>query len=257
MSDTEMTQETFESQAECAKHGSYTTRVIKFMGREIVTNRCPHCIAAEEREAEERQRAEQAYQHRQAVARMLDRSGIPRRFMDRTLDTYQAGGDGQRRALTIARRLVSADEGASAIFCGKPGTGKTHLACGVAHAFIESGRAARFGTVLSVLREIKDTYRRESERSESEVMADFMRPRLLVLDEVGVSLGSEHEKMLMFEIINERYQNQLSTLLLSNLNRAEITEYLGHRIMDRFAEGGAVVAFDWPSHRGNDANATK
>jgi DNA replication protein DnaC len=97
---------------------------------------------------------------------------------------------------------------------------------------------------------VKDTYRRDSERSESQVMADFMRPRLLVLDEVGVSLGSEHEKMLMFEIINERYQNQLSTLLLSNLTRAEITEYLGHRIMDRFAEGGAVVAFDWQSHRG-------
>jgi DNA replication protein DnaC len=69
------------------------------------------------------------------------------------------------------------------------------------------------------------------------------------MDEVGVQVGSEHEKMLLFEIINERYQECRSTVLISNLTREEIAGYLGQRVMDRFAEGGAVVAFDWDSHR--------
>jgi DNA replication protein DnaC len=108
-------------------------------------------------------------------------------------------------------------------------------------------------TVLGAVRHIKDTYRKDSIRSESEAIDDLVAPGLLILDEVGVQVGSEHEKMLVFEIINERYQACRSTILISNLNREELTAYLGDRIMDRFNEAGAVVAFDWASYRGKAA----
>jgi DNA replication protein DnaC len=136
------------------------------------------------------------------------------------------------------------------VFCGKPGTGKTHLACGIGRNLINKFRSVQFLTVLSAIRHIKDTYRRDSERTEQEAINDLLQPDLLILDEIGAQLGSEHEKMLMFEVINERYQQCRSTILISNLNADELTDFLGDRVMDRFRESGAVVAFDWASHRG-------
>jgi DNA replication protein DnaC len=40
---------------------------------------------------------------------------------------------------------------------------------------------------------------------------------------------------------------------VSNLNATELEHYLGERIVDRFREMGAVLAFDWESHRGRRA----
>lgn len=229
--------------ATCERHGAYDAHAMTLAGRRIQSG-CPACAEAE-------QAAQLEDQRRERMERQIAQSGIPRRFLDRTLDTYRATEAGQKRALQIARGLVQAEgDGASAVFCGAPGTGKTHLGCAVCRAFIERGRSARFVTVLAALRSIKDTYRRDSETSERAALAAFTTPDMLVLDEVGVQLGTEHEKMLLFEIINERYQECRATVLISNLNRQEIGEYLGQRVMDRFADGGAVVAFGWASYRG-------
>jgi len=203
-------------------------------------------MEAEHAERQEARRKAQATQER------LLQCGIPERYAESTLGNYAADLPGQSRALRTATGYVEAfpNRGASMVFCGKPGTGKTHLACAVARCIAERGHTARFETVLSAIRSIKDTYRRDSESSESQAIAALISPALLVLDEVGAQLGSEHEKILLFEIINERYQECRSTILISNLTIAELTTYLGDRAIDRFREGGAVLAFDWDSHRG-------
>jgi DNA replication protein DnaC len=74
---------------------------------------------------------------------------------------------------------------------------------------------------------------------------------LLILDEIGVQFGSETERNLLFDVLNERYEDCKPTLLLSNLPKQDVAKYLGERVMDRLREdGGRVVVFDWESHRG-------
>lgn len=243
-----------EVQASCEKHGEYMARelTMPFGGKRIVSF-CPTCSAEHRARKETAEREQREREKALKIANLFHRSGIPARFSDRTLDGYHAESAGQARALKIANRYVEAfgeTDGASLVLAGKPGTGKTHIACGIARALIEQGRSALFMTVLQALRHIKDTYRRDSDKSESDAIADLLRPDLLILDEVGAQLGSEHEKMLMFEVINSRYQECRATILISNLNASELTEFLGDRVMDRFREAGAVVAFDWQSHRG-------
>ena len=51
------------------------------------------------------------------------------------------------------------------------------------------------------------------------MVAGFIRPDLLILDEVGVQFGSETEKMILFEIINGRYEQLKPTIVISNLAR--------------------------------------
>jgi hypothetical protein len=47
-----------------------------------------------------------------------------------------------------------------------------------------------------------------------------------------------------------RYEEMKPSLLVSNLTVDEIIDYLGDRVFDRMREnGGAVLAFNWTSHR--------
>jgi DNA replication protein DnaC len=186
---------------------------------------------------------------------------MPVRFRNRTFETFAAVTPDQKHALDTCRATLLAivhepKSGSSLVMCGSPGTGKTHLACAIANALLAYGRTVKFGTVLAAIRHVKDSYRKDAMYSEKEAYEDMLAPDLLILDEIGVQVGSEHEKMILFEIINDRYQQCLSTILISNLNRTELNAYLGERVMDRFNETGAVIAFNWRSHRGDRAAAT-
>lgn len=248
-------------QANCDEHGPYESTVRCFFSDKdrAIRSGCPQCaeIARVKREDRERQRAEA---ERAFIAdRLIGSSGIPARFADRTLGSYAATDRGQKFALTVCKRFVDdfteqAKIGRSLVMTGEPGTGKTHLACAVARAVIESyGVPAKFVTVSDMLRCIKETYRRDSDVSERDVIERYSRVGLLVVDELGVQIGSEHEKLLLFEVLNARYQELLPTILISNLSADDLEEFLGHRVMDRYRECGVVLAFDWASYRGSKA----
>jgi DNA replication protein DnaC len=244
--------------AVCGEHGPYKAKVVdmtQFGGRPLVMS-CPTC-SAETRAKEEARKAEAAARERQSrVAGLFNRSGIPARFSDRTFDGYRATQQGQKIALAVCRTYAEKwpeklPGGASLVMTGAPGTGKTHLACAIGSAVMASSLSScLFMTVSAMLRSIKETYRKGSERSEQSAIDAFAAPDLLILDEVGVQVGSDHEKLLMFEVLNERYQQMQPTILISNLTVEDLEQFLGQRVMDRYRECGSVLAFDWQSHRG-------
>lgn len=240
----------------CPMHGAYEGRSYRmFADMDPITSACPKC-QQEARERSERDAREERERHERAtIAGLLHHSGIPARYIGCTLENFTGDGSGQRRARELAARYVESfpARGASLVLCGKPGTGKTHIACAIGQMLIERKQRVVFETVIAAIRSIKDTYRKDSERSEQQAVNEFIAPDLLILDEVGAQFGTEHEKLLLFEIINERYQACRATILISNLTREELSTYLGDRVMDRFRETGAVVAFDWASHRGKRA----
>ncbi len=246
--------------ATCPKHGGYIatrhTIDLGFGKPHVYSTGCPACSedAKAAKLAEEAVR--RAGDRQQKVATLVARSCIPARFADRTFDGYAAVERGQKIALSVCRAYAEkwpekCDDGGSLVLTGGPGTGKTHLACAIGNAVMrDSLVSALFVPVSAMLRSIKDTYRKGSERSEQQAINDFCRPDLLILDEVGVQVGSDHEKLLMFEVLNERYQNLLPTILISNLTPDELETFLGQRVMDRYRECGSVIAFNWASHRG-------
>ena len=187
---------------------------------------------------------------------ILGRAAIPPRFANRRLGTFQAECHGSKRALAIATEYAEdfSDvllQGRSMLFLGSVGTGKTHLAVGIAHAVIEQGYEALFSSVLSAIRSVKECYSRDSQVTEAQAIRRLVEPALLILDEVGLQFGSEAEKLILFEIMNGRYENLKPTILLSNLGVADMEKYLGQRVMDRLREGGGkAVTFDWESYRG-------
>ncbi|MFA5899707.1 MAG: ATP-binding protein [Hyphomicrobium sp.] len=240
----------------CKTHGTFRAKVIQGPFGPPITQRCQLCQQQARDESEARRASTAELERRNHVAELNREAGIPARFQSRSIESYLANQDGQKRVVNIARRFVDTwteqrEKGTSLIFTGGPGTGKTHLACAIGKALLESQLAAvRFGTVTGLLRSIKDTYRPGSERSEQQAFDSILQYDLLIVDEIGVQLGTDHEKLLLFEVLNERYQGSLPTILISNLSAADLEIFLGQRVMDRYRECGAVVAFDWPSHRG-------
>ncbi len=251
----------------CDRHGTSTVEVFKiFLDWSPAT--CPGC----DREATEQEVAtEDDFKSRQALrAKQRDlegrirRSGIPERFEDRSFENYHVLTEGSKRAkeicLDYARNFPDRQSrGTSMIFCGNAGTGKTHLACAIAnHIIHEHDRSAVFLKVAKAIRMVKETYNKKSERSEQDAINWFGIPDLLILDEVGVQFGTEAEKYILFEIINERYESLKPTILLSNLaldpkrdGDSSLRAFAGERVIDRMKEnGGRVIAFDWLSHRG-------
>lgn len=238
--------------AHCDKHGNFESRNV-FAG---VWSRCPVCMA-EDKAEQVRDEAERVASEKVRVwQRRLGEAGIPERFHNRTLASYTATNAGQRSALSFAQSYADGfDEvqkaGRSAIFCGKPGTGKTHLAVGIGLHAMTLGKLVLFTTVQRAVRRVKDSWRKDSTESETDVIDILVEPDLLILDEIGVQFGSEFEKNLMFDILNERYEKSRPSLLLSNLTAPEVKAFLGERVYDRLREdGGKCIPFDWSSHRG-------
>jgi len=197
------------------------------------------------------------------IQRNIDRAGIPYRFKDADFDGYRIGthqfAEVQRKAVEVCERYAGNFEklyerGTSLAFCGSPGTGKTHLACAIANRILADGFTALFITTAAAVRRVKLTWRSDSEKTEQQAFNSFLSPDLLILDEVGAQWGSDAEKLILFEIINERYQNRIPTILISNLNERELADVITARALDRLRDdGGVAVGFMWPSYRGGAA----
>ena len=100
------------------------------------------------------------------------------------------------------------------------------------------------------MREIRATWRRESQETEEAAIDRFANAGLLLLDEVGVGFGSDAELTQLYDVLDVRYQRCLPTALASNLGPAELRAALGERLFDRLRENAEVLVCDWPSHRG-------
>jgi DNA replication protein DnaC len=251
-----------EESRTCTTHGDYTVKLFTIAGRQgHGSTRCPIC----QKEAEERTKKEiEERRLRQIEASRIarhERSRIPLRFKTRRFDNYAVENDGQAKALNICRNYAESwskvsQAGTGLIFSGKAGAGKTHLACSIAHEVIEQGGEVQFATVAEVMRQIKSSFAKDSDTTEQKEIDHFSGIPLLILDEVGMDYGTDFNKALIFEILNNRYENMLPTILLTNLDAPALVDYMGERLVDRMREGGGrMVSFTWDSYRAKAAKA--
>ena len=182
-------------------------------------------------------------------------SGVPARFQEASLDNYRPENGKAQKILATLREYTAKFEqhrrlGLLLILCGKIGTGKTHLACAVLRELaLTLGVCGKYSTAYKAVQEIRSSYK--SDRvTELQALEEFIKPDILVLDEIGMQLGTDSEHLLLFSLLNGRYEELKPTIVISNLTLEEVKKYLNDRIYDRLREnGGGVLAFDWESWR--------
>ena len=73
-------------------------------------------------------------------------------------------------------------KGGGLVFCGKPGTGKNHLACAIANSIIENHQAkVLISTALRIARDIKNSWSRDSQISEERTIKTYTDKDLLII----------------------------------------------------------------------------
>lgn len=241
----------------CDKHGQYQSDLMRLPGKdEPIWSGCIKC----QREQVDQENAELARQARRQmeqskVNQILGRAAIPQRFMDRSLDNYVVENKGQKKALSTAVRYVenwqdNRSAGRCLIMMGPPGTGKTHLAIGIARKVLELGGTSMFVRAHEAISRIMETYRRDSPQTERQVLDSFRKPDLLVIDEIGRQRGTDNERMMLFEIINRRYDDEKPTIIISNLDKEGVEHYMDEATIDRLRErNGIGIIFEWESYR--------
>jgi DNA replication protein DnaC len=238
----------------CPKHGEFVSRrYTLYEGGREHWSRCQACqddtrLAYEAHEAS-RKASEEARQHEER----LNRAGIPTRFRNRTLDAFVADTAPKQRAHAIAKAFAAEfseryAEGANLIFAGLPGTGKSHLALGIAQAIMPRWYSI-YITARELIMRLRATWRQDADVSEIDLQATFTRTHLLIIDEVGVQFGTEAERTQLFGIIDDRYREQMPSILLTNLDVEGFKSFVGQRAFDRLRECGEWVPFDWESYR--------
>ncbi len=174
-------------------------------------------------------------------------TGIPRRFQGVSFDRNPVPDldpmvvrDVRQFVRRIDERLAA---GEGRWFYGDVGTGKTTLAMLISKAALESGHSVAIYSVPRLLADIKQTYDGGPGYSYGELFRRLCEVDLLHLDDLGAEKQTEWVLEQLYSIVNERWQNERSILITTNLiTLEELREQVGERTVSRLTQicGGAV-----------------
>lgn len=135
------------------------------------------------------------------------------------------------------------------ICLGNPGTGKTHIAIGIALGGIQAGARVRFITAVALAQELLTA---QQDYRLPRYLKGWQRVDLVVIDELGY-LGLGPGGPLLFQFCAERYERG-SLLITSNLDFSRWVEVFGDpsltaALLDRLTHHAHVLLFHGESYR--------
>lgn len=199
--------------------------------------------------------ADIAEKRRKAILeKTIGRSGIQPLHQSCTVSNFETDSqdkvDAKRFAFDYITNFAENNNGKGFIFSGTPGTGKNHLAAAICNALIKSGKSCMIITVNELMQKLRNTYQKDSQTTEDQFIQSMIKHDLLVLDEIGLQRGTDAERLVINQIVDQRVCQIKPTGMLTNLSAEELEAVVGARIMDRMRmNGGKWIPFNWESHR--------
>jgi DNA replication protein DnaC len=157
--------------------------------------------------------------------------------------------------------IEALDGGGLVALIGSPGAGKTQIGvCAIRFFCQRRQQPCRYDTLGDLFATIRTAYGPTATRNEVDVLTDYTRPTLLVVDEIDKRGGTDSEGRLLHRILDKRYRELRPTLLIGNVPDAEglktLLDGAGEGVgplFDRLRETGGVVPLFGISFRAGGA----
>ena len=156
----------------------------------------------------------------------LKLSGLPHH---KTLDEFDFAfqPDLDARKVKDLATLAFVESRSNVAFLGPPGVGKTMLAVGLAIAACQAGFSIYFTTLDDLVRNLKEA---ESTGRFAKKLQTYLKPSVLVLDEVGYLPVGRAEANMVFQLVTRRYERG-SIILTSNKAFSEWGQVFGDDVL--------------------------
>ncbi len=236
-----------EQKVTCEKCGkTYTKYRMTFGGFWIGECKC----VTDERKRLEKLEAER--KKRENLERRIESSGIPKRYLSSTFETFQTKPETQNAlaaATLYAKKFMEfADGGQGLIFTGNTGSGKTRLATAIGNELLIDGYTVKFTSFNSLIDHIN--YGDDYGKTEAETIKKYQMCRLLILDDICVTNVSDRWKRVLYSIVDYRVNELKPTIYTTNITSLdEIKTKLNEQIFDRITGSCAEIKLTASSYR--------
>lgn len=216
-----------------------------------------------------REAAEQQWEHQALLTRLIegeahrkhDRS-VERRIrlarfpVKKTLDQYDWTWPKKINRLQVMNlfRLQFVDDASNVVFIGGLGLGKTHLAVALGYTVCQHGHSVLFASAIDAVNTL--TAAKAGGRLKHELKR-YLRPRVLLLDELGYLPIDKAGADLLFQIISQRYERG-STVITTNRVYRKWPEIFNNdvtltsAVLDRLLHHAETVTLEGRSFRMKD-----
>lgn len=187
------------------------------------------------------------------IDRLVKLSKLP---PEKTLQTFEM----ERLPLGIRRQIKVLSEGSFAgrreniLAFGKPGSGKTHLLCGICHELARQGRLVYFATCDLIVQEL---LRAKQELILDKLLKKLSRYDVLMIDDFGYVKQNRDEMEVLFTLLAHRHERG-SVLITSNLPFSKWEMIFKDPMttaaaIDRLVHHSVILELNVPSYRAEQA----
>jgi DNA replication protein DnaC len=191
------------------------------------------------------------------IERLVKVSRLP---LEKTLKTFEIERLplGIRRQIKVLAEGHFADRRENILAFGKPGSGKTHLLCGICHELARQGRLVYFATCDLIVQEL---LRAKQELTLDKLLKKLSRYDVLMIDDFGYVKQNRDEMEVLFTLLAHRYERG-SVLITSNLPFSKWEMIFKDPMttaaaIDRLVHHSVILELNVPSYRAEQAKKRK
>ncbi len=191
------------------------------------------------------------------IKRMMTRSRL---LYGKTWGTFKF----DRLPLNVTRQLETLQDGSflnrreNILIFGRPGSGKSHVLCGLAEQLIQQGHSILFTTCNLLVQQLLIAKR---DLRLSKMINQLSSFEGLIIDDLGYVQQSREEMEVLFTLLAERYERG-SVLLTSNLPFSKWDQIFKDTMttaaaIDRLVHHSVIIELNVPSFRVETAQNSK